>query len=44
MPVASLFDYLGKGGTIDEFLEWFPGHGPNCKYRQEDGLGDSRKQ
>ena len=24
MPVASLFDHLNKGATIDEFLEWFP--------------------
>ncbi|MBI3210029.1 MAG: DUF433 domain-containing protein [Candidatus Solibacter usitatus] len=25
MPVACLFDHLDQGGTIDEFLEWFPG-------------------
>ena len=24
MPVASLFEHLDKGSTIDEFLEWFP--------------------
>jgi len=24
MPVASLFDHLEKGATIDQFLEWFP--------------------
>lgn len=25
MPVASLFQHLEDGCTIDEFLEWFPG-------------------
>ena len=24
MPVASLFEHLDDGITIDEFLEWFP--------------------
>ena len=24
LPVASLFDHLDQGSTIDEFLEWFP--------------------
>lgn len=24
MPVASLFEHLDKGSTVDEFLEWFP--------------------
>jgi uncharacterized protein (DUF433 family) len=24
LPVLSLFDHLDKGGTVDEFLEWFP--------------------
>jgi uncharacterized protein (DUF433 family) len=23
-PVASLFEHLDKGATVDEFLEWFP--------------------
>ncbi len=25
VPVAALFENLKDGGTIDEFLEWFPG-------------------
>lgn len=25
VPVASLFDNLGDGATIDLFLDWFPG-------------------
>lgn len=25
MPVATLFENLRSGATIDEFLEWFPG-------------------
>jgi uncharacterized protein (DUF433 family) len=25
MDVLSLFEHLDDGGTIDEFLEWFPG-------------------
>ncbi len=24
LPVASLFDHLDKGSTVEEFLEWFP--------------------
>ncbi len=24
MPVASLFEHLDKGSTVDEFIEWFP--------------------
>jgi uncharacterized protein (DUF433 family) len=24
LPVASLFVQLGRGATVDEFLEWFP--------------------
>lgn len=24
LPVASLFDHLDRGSTIEEFLEWFP--------------------
>jgi uncharacterized protein (DUF433 family) len=24
LAVASLFDHLDRGSTIDEFLEWFP--------------------
>ena len=24
VPVASLFEHLDRGSTIDEFLEWFP--------------------
>jgi uncharacterized protein (DUF433 family) len=24
LPVASLFEHLDGGSTIDEFLEWFP--------------------
>jgi uncharacterized protein (DUF433 family) len=24
LPVASLFEHLDHGSTIDEFLEWFP--------------------
>ncbi|MBZ5723762.1 MAG: DUF433 domain-containing protein [Acidobacteriia bacterium] len=24
LPVASLFEHLDRGSTIDEFLEWFP--------------------
>ncbi len=24
LPVASLFEHLDQGSTIDEFLEWFP--------------------
>ena len=25
MPVASLFEHLDGGSTLDEFFEWFPG-------------------
>ncbi|MDE0272960.1 MAG: DUF433 domain-containing protein [Gammaproteobacteria bacterium] len=25
MPVATLFENLKSGATVDEFLEWFPG-------------------
>jgi uncharacterized protein (DUF433 family) len=25
VPVASLFENLKDGATVDEFLEWFPG-------------------
>ncbi len=25
IPVASLFENLKAGATVDEFLEWFPG-------------------
>jgi uncharacterized protein (DUF433 family) len=25
VPVAALFENLRDGGTIEEFLEWFPG-------------------
>jgi uncharacterized protein (DUF433 family) len=24
LPVASLFEHLDQGSTVDEFLEWFP--------------------
>ena len=24
VPVASLFEHVDKGSTIEEFLEWFP--------------------
>jgi uncharacterized protein (DUF433 family) len=24
LPVASLFEHLDQGSTIDEFVEWFP--------------------
>jgi uncharacterized protein (DUF433 family) len=24
LPVASLFEHLDHGSSIDEFLEWFP--------------------
>ena len=24
MPVASLFEHLDQGSSVDEFLEWFP--------------------
>jgi uncharacterized protein (DUF433 family) len=24
LPVASLFEHIERGGTVDEFLEWFP--------------------
>lgn len=24
LPVASLFEHLDTGSTVDEFLEWFP--------------------
>ena len=24
LPVASLFEHLDRGSTIDEFVEWFP--------------------
>lgn len=24
LPVLSLFEHLDKGGTVDEFIEWFP--------------------
>jgi uncharacterized protein (DUF433 family) len=24
LPVATLFEHLDQGATIDEFLEWFP--------------------
>ena len=25
MPVATLFENLREGGTVDQFLEWYPG-------------------
>jgi uncharacterized protein (DUF433 family) len=25
VPVRALFENLGDGATVDEFLEWFPG-------------------
>ena len=25
VPVAALFENLGSGATVEEFLEWFPG-------------------
>jgi uncharacterized protein (DUF433 family) len=25
MPVASLFEHLDEGSTLEEFFEWFPG-------------------
>ena len=25
MPVATLFENLKSGATVDQFLEWFPG-------------------
>lgn len=25
VPVAALFENVGSGATVDEFLEWFPG-------------------
>ena len=24
LPVQSLFEHLDRGGTVNEFLEWFP--------------------
>ena len=24
LPVLSLFEHIDRGGTVDEFLEWFP--------------------
>lgn len=24
LPVATLFEHLDRGATVDEFLEWFP--------------------
>lgn len=27
VPVAALFDHIGRGSTVDEFLEWFPSVG-----------------
>jgi uncharacterized protein (DUF433 family) len=24
VPVASLFEHLDRGATVDEFLDWFP--------------------
>ena len=24
LPVASLFEHLDRGSTVDEFVEWFP--------------------
>ena len=28
LPVASLFEHLDRGSTVDEFIEWFPGVRP----------------
>ena len=25
LPISALFDNLGDGASIDQFLEWFPG-------------------
>ena len=25
IPVATLFENLKRGGTVDQFLEWYPG-------------------
>jgi uncharacterized protein (DUF433 family) len=25
VPVSSLFEHLESGGTVEEFVEWFPG-------------------
>lgn len=27
VPVATLFEHLDRGSTVDEFLEWFPAVG-----------------
>jgi uncharacterized protein (DUF433 family) len=29
VTVASFFDHLDRGGTVDEFLEWFPSVSPD---------------
>ncbi len=29
MPVASLFEHLDEGSTLEEFFEWFPGVPPD---------------
>jgi uncharacterized protein (DUF433 family) len=28
LPVASLFEHLDRGSTVDEYLEWFPAVAP----------------
>ena len=33
LPVASLFEHLDQGSTIDEFLEWFPSVGREQVHR-----------
>lgn len=29
MPVASLFEHLDEGSTLEEFFDWFPGVPPD---------------
>jgi uncharacterized protein (DUF433 family) len=33
MPVASLFEHLDGGSSLDEFFEWFPGVDPELVHQ-----------
>ena len=33
LQVASLFEHLDKGSTVDEFLEWFPDVDPELVHQ-----------
>lgn len=44
MPVASLFEHLDKGSSVDEFLEWFPDLDPELVHQVLAFAVDSLRQ